>query len=340
MAWNANDASRQAAQKRLQQQQKQQQQKQQRQQQQQQQQRFYRSNQQRAARQVSDLMAQYRARRGFSRQPRGGQGAAMGAGIPAFEPGSSSEPILDISPHEAQGDGLRVILPVGFDAIVGRAETDGVRIDDPEVSRRHARLVHDERGVIVEDLGSTNGTRINGERITGPSPLRDGDVVSFGDVSAVFRSSSPAQPERRGPSAAASDAGGESAGSGPLEPEAPIGEPSAEPRVRQVTPRPSDGIPGHPDSLRPGWSGEIRGTVLDVVEPVVNVNPWLVIDIRTDDGATMAVRGWFFWGAIRAPQVAEGHHIRVRGRLTRQGYIKPSYIINESTGSRWRRWAL
>ena len=45
----------------------------------------------------------------------------MGAGIPAFEPGYSSEPILDISAHEAQGDGLRVILPVGFDAIVGQA---------------------------------------------------------------------------------------------------------------------------------------------------------------------------------------------------------------------------
>jgi hypothetical protein len=331
MAWNANDASRQAAQKRLQQQQKQQRQ-------QQQQQRFYRSNQQRAARQMSDLMAQYRARRSFSRQQRGGQGAAMGAGVPAFEPGSSSEPILDISAHEAQGDGLQVILPVGFDAIVGRAETDGVRIDDPEVSRRHARLVHDERGVIVQDLGSTNGTQINGDRITGPCLLRDGDVVSFGDVSAVFRSSSPAQLERGGPSAAGSDAGGESAGSGPLEPEAPIGEPPAEPSVGQVTPRPSDGIPGHPDSLRPGWSGEVRGTVLNVVQPVVNVNPWLVLNIRTDDGETVAVRGWFFWGAIRAPQVAEGHYVRVGGRLTHQGYIKPSYIINESTGSRWRRW--
>jgi hypothetical protein len=72
---------------------------------------------------------------------------------------------------------------------------------------------------------------------------------------------------------------------------------------------------------------------------VVNVNPWMVIDIRTDDGETMAVRGWFFWGTIRAPHVAEGQYVRVGGRLTRQGYIKPRYIINESTGSRWRRWA-
>ena len=321
MAWGANDSSRPAAQK-------------------EQRQRFYRSNQQRAARQMSDLIAQYRARRGFSGQQRGGQGTAMLAGMPAHEPGSSSEPILDISAHEARGDGLRVILPVGFNAIVGRAETAAVRIDDPEVSRRHARLVHDERGVIVEDLGSTNGTRINGDRVTGPSPLRDGDVVSFGDVSAVFRSSSPAQRERDGPSAAGFDDGGESAGPGPLKPEAPIGEPSAKPSGRQVTPSPSDGILGHPDSLRPGWSGEVRGTVLNVVQPVVNVNPWLVLYIRTDNGETVAVRGWFFWGAIRAPHITEGHYVRVGGRLTRQGYIRPSYIINESTGSRWRRWAL
>ena len=191
MAWDANNASRQAAQR-------------------QQQQHFYRSNQRRAARQMSDLMAQYRARRRFSQQQRGVQEMAMGAGMPALDPDSSSEPILDISAHGARGDGLQVVLPVGFDAIVGRAETDGVRIDDPEVSRRHARLVHDERGVIVEDLGSTNGTQINGERITGPCLLRDGDVVSFGDVSAVFRSSSPAQPEREGASTAGSDDGGES----------------------------------------------------------------------------------------------------------------------------------
>jgi len=126
------------------------------------------------------------------------------------------------------------------------------------------------------------------------------------------------------------------AGSGPLTPERPIGGLPAEPEL--APPAPSAGSPESLSSLQPGWSGEVRGTVLDVVEPVVNVNPWLVIDIRTDEGETVAVRGWFFWGTIRAPHVAAGHHIRVGGRLTRGGYIKPSYIINESTGSRWRRW--
>jgi hypothetical protein len=120
--------------------------------------------------------------------------------------------------------------------------------------------------------------------------------------------------------------------SGPLTPERPIGGLPAEPEM--PAPASSAGSPESAGGLPPGWSG----TVLDVAEPVVNVNPWLVIDIRTDEGETMTVRRWFFWGTIRAPHVVAGHHIRVGGRLTRRGYIKPSYIINESTGSRWRRW--
>ena len=127
------------------------------------------------------------------------------------------------------------------------------------------------------------------------------------------------------------------AGSGPLTPESPIGGLPAEPEM--APPAPAAGSREGMGGLRPpGWKGEVQGTVLDVAEPVVNVNPWLVIDIRTDEGEAMVVRGWFFWGKIRAPHVAAGHHIRVGGRMTRGGYIKPSYIINESTGSRWRRW--
>lgn len=167
------------------------------------------------------------------------------ADMSAIEPGSSSEATLDISAHEARGAGLKVVLPLGFDAIVGRAEAATVHIDDPGVSGQHARLVHDERGVIVEDLGSTNGTRINGDRITGPSLLRDGDVVSFGAVNAVFRSSSPAQRQPEAPSAAGSNDAWESAGPGPLTPETPIGEP------RAATPGPSAGIP-MASGARPG----------------------------------------------------------------------------------------
>jgi hypothetical protein len=99
------------------------------------------------------------------------------------------------------------------------------------------------------------------------------------------------------------------------------------------------GAPGPAHEVGPHGerTGEIRGTVLQVVQPRVNENPWLVLDIRTDSGSTVVVRGRFFWGAVRAPYVAQGHYVRVGGKPTRDGYIKPQYIVNESNGSRWRR---
>jgi hypothetical protein len=136
------------------------------------------------------------------------------------------------------------------------------------------------------------------------------------------------------PDAAGLQDGGE-AGLGPLTPEPPIGEPPGVPSMRGGTPGPSVASPGPPPSPQPGEPGEIRGTVLNVVQPVVNVNPWLTMDIRTESGETVAVRKFFFWGAVTAPHIAEGHYVRVAGRKTRGGYIKPRYIVNETTGSRW-----
>src|SRR5262249_31977891 len=55
-----------------------------------------------------------------------------------------------------------------------------VTVDSPVVSRRHARLVRGGEGWTVEDLGSTNGTFLNGERVTGSSPVRPGDRLEVG----------------------------------------------------------------------------------------------------------------------------------------------------------------
>ncbi len=79
--------------------------------------------------------------------------------------------------------GTRSIVPfAGEPIVVGRAP-EGVtfRLTDRNVSRRHARFVHQNGSVFVEDLGSLVGTRVNGERITGKRRLRDGDLVQIGD---------------------------------------------------------------------------------------------------------------------------------------------------------------
>ncbi len=65
---------------------------------------------------------------------------------------------------------------------LGRDITNDIVINDPEVSRHHLRLTRGAGTFAIEDLGSTNGTFINGQRLTGPRPLRPGDMVGLGET--------------------------------------------------------------------------------------------------------------------------------------------------------------
>ena len=78
-------------------------------------------------------------------------------------------------------------------ALVGRAATSDVPIYDPTISRRHAELVLAPNGVRVRDLGSSNGTFLNGARIEEAVAV-DGDVVTFGKVAFHVREVTPAVP--------------------------------------------------------------------------------------------------------------------------------------------------
>ncbi|MEU6394900.1 FHA domain-containing protein [Streptomyces sp. NPDC046939] len=71
--------------------------------------------------------------------------------------------------------------------LVGRADTCGLRLDDPGVSGRHAVLKAVGGGrVVIEDLCSRNGTRVNGAPVTAARPLSHGDVIRFGTVEARY----------------------------------------------------------------------------------------------------------------------------------------------------------
>ncbi len=65
-------------------------------------------------------------------------------------------------------------------ATLGRGEVE-IRLEDPFASSRHARIFREGPVVVIEDLGSTNGTYLNGELLTGPQPLHDGDRIRIGD---------------------------------------------------------------------------------------------------------------------------------------------------------------
>jgi len=64
---------------------------------------------------------------------------------------------------------------------IGRDYANEVVINDAEVSRKHSRLTAQSGGFILEDMGSTNGTFVNGQRLLGPHLLRPGELISFGE---------------------------------------------------------------------------------------------------------------------------------------------------------------
>ena len=84
---------------------------------------------------------------------------------------------------------------VGARLIVGREGVD-LSVEDPEVSRRHAVVYPYEGSVVVQDLGSLNGTWVNGHRITQPTRAGQGDVITVGNTSIEVRLE--AQPEPAG----------------------------------------------------------------------------------------------------------------------------------------------
>ena len=100
------------------------------------------------------------------------------------------EPLASLRLVAQAGLGLGRELIVEDDLALGRLTTlDGALADDSEISRRHGRVQRGaDGGFVVEDLYSTNGTFVNGARISGPHPLRPGDELRIGGtVFAVSR---------------------------------------------------------------------------------------------------------------------------------------------------------
>ncbi len=75
-----------------------------------------------------------------------------------------------------------VTLPVKGPVIIGRSPGADIVIGDDFVSGRHAKITPAGTEAVLEDLGSTNGTILNGQRIAGSQTLRPGDRIEIGDV--------------------------------------------------------------------------------------------------------------------------------------------------------------
>jgi pSer/pThr/pTyr-binding forkhead associated (FHA) protein len=96
-------------------------------------------------------------------------------------------------------DGRVLNLPPGL-SHVGRATDNDHVFDDPSLSRKHARIYREGGQVSVEDLGSSNGTYVNGRRVQGRQPVSPGDVVRFGDLSFRYEGGAHGSTRAVGPS--------------------------------------------------------------------------------------------------------------------------------------------
>lgn len=90
------------------------------------------------------------------------------------------------NPRLVKADGSLFLVQEG-DQTVGRDQAAGLPLEtESSVSRTHAKLSRAGDSVTIEDTGSTNGTFVNGQKITGPTALRPGDNVQFGAVQFRF----------------------------------------------------------------------------------------------------------------------------------------------------------
>ena len=83
--------------------------------------------------------------------------------------------------ERAPGHRPGLVYDIGEGAVLGRGDGAEIRLEDPFASSSHARLIRQGSAVVLEDLGSTNGTYLNEELLQGPQPLHRGDRIRIGD---------------------------------------------------------------------------------------------------------------------------------------------------------------
>ena len=125
------------------------------------------------------------------RDMRRGAGGAGRQSVPASDATSMYSPAsaVDGDPEEldprllvehAPGHEPGTAYEIPDGATLGRGEVE-IQLDDPFASSRHARISRQGHVLMIEDLGSTNGTYLNEEPLNGPQPLHPGDRIRIGD---------------------------------------------------------------------------------------------------------------------------------------------------------------
>ena len=100
------------------------------------------------------------------------------------------------APPPAAADPAPLAFPPGSGVrfTIGRTRDCDLCLTDLSVSRMHALLVRREDGWVLSDLGSRNGTRLNGWLVREPVPVHEGDRVEFGSMAFIIQGDPPAEP--------------------------------------------------------------------------------------------------------------------------------------------------
>lgn len=126
-----------------------------------------------------------------------GRGARILRTVYGFGYAFSGEAVEDRSAPSVGGPRYclvweRTEMPLaGGENVIGRDRNAVLHIDESSISRRHARIVIAGKRATIEDLGSKNGTFVEGKKIEKPCVLSDGDAIQLGSVLLTFRAFSP-----------------------------------------------------------------------------------------------------------------------------------------------------
>ena len=110
-------------------------------------------------------------------------GMHSAASLDALDGGADVSPRLVVASVPGLARGMSYDVSEG--AVLGRGDVE-IQLEDPFASSQHARLTRQGAILVIEDLGSTNGTYLNDELLRGPQPLHPGDRIRIGDSTFTY----------------------------------------------------------------------------------------------------------------------------------------------------------
>ncbi|MEA2144198.1 MAG: hypothetical protein QOI64_2628 [Solirubrobacteraceae bacterium] len=115
--------------------------------------------------------------------PQDETGMHSAASLGALDGGADVSPRLVVASVPGLARGMSYDVAEG--AVLGRGDVE-IQLEDPFASSQHARLTRQGAILVIEDLGSTNGTYLNDELLRGPQPLHPGDRIRIGDSTFTY----------------------------------------------------------------------------------------------------------------------------------------------------------